>query len=72
MRRILLVDIVGFVGLFVAVLVACGWLIFEVADIPFLVPIGLFLLSMSPEWITIGFKDLYQVRTLFLAMIHTY
>ncbi|OJJ88185.1 cytochrome P450 [Aspergillus glaucus CBS 516.65] len=30
------------------------------ADIPFLVPIGLFLLSVSPEWVTVGFKDLYQ------------
>lgn len=39
------------------------WLTSEVADVPFLVPIGLCLLSISPEWVTIGFGDLYQVCT---------
>ena len=40
-------------------------LTFEVADILFLVPIGPFLLSVSPEWITIGFRDLYLVYSVF-------
>lgn len=35
-------------------------LTFEVADILFLALLGLFLLSMSPEWINIGLRDLYQ------------
>jgi len=60
-----LVGIGGYVSLFLADLVMRAWLTSEVADIPFLVPIGLFLLSVSPEWITIGFRDLFQVRTAF-------
>lgn len=55
---------------FPTVLVLCGWLTSKVADIPFLVPIGLFLLSMSPEWITIGFKDLYQARIASLFRVY--
>lgn len=66
-----MVGIGGYVSLFLADLVICGWLTSEVADIPFLVPIGLFLLSMSPEWITIGFRDLYQVRIIFPVRVIT-
>lgn len=60
-----MVGIVGYVSSFLTDLVVYDWLTSEVADIPFLVPIGLFLLSVSPEWVTVGFKDLYQVRITF-------